>query len=137
MNDTCSICLSGMRRTKRTRVLGCGHYFHNTCLEKWEAKNDNRTTCPCCRYEYYKNRYSIKLVVEDKEDNTCSRVSMGYTRRLDDFLHTVSDRVENVEFLEIDVRSRSDLELLLGRLGADPDALVANTEGGADLAVVV
>lgn len=117
-----------MRKTKRTRVLGCGHFFHNSCLTKWEAKNKDKNTCPCCRYEYYKNRYNIKIIVEDREENSNSSVTVGYTRPLDDFIHFVTDNLEDVDSLELAVAARGDVDLVLGRLGTNANALVADTE---------
>lgn len=48
--ETCSICLADdlMPDNVETRVLPCGHYFHQACIEQWFEANTGRT-CSICR----------------------------------------------------------------------------------------
>jgi len=43
--DECSICLE-LKPSSRWIKLKCGHYFHQTCAEKWYQK---KPTCALCR----------------------------------------------------------------------------------------
>jgi len=43
--DECSICLE-LEPSRRWIKLKCGHFFHQTCAEKWHQKNP---TCALCR----------------------------------------------------------------------------------------
>ncbi|KAI3776847.1 hypothetical protein L1987_46637 [Smallanthus sonchifolius] len=49
-DKSCCVCL--LRFTKArdedTRVLACGHEFHNACVDKWFEFS--RKTCPICRF---------------------------------------------------------------------------------------
>ncbi|KAG9439717.1 hypothetical protein H6P81_019882 [Aristolochia fimbriata] len=43
----CCVCLEGIERGQRTRVLPlCKHSFHLACLDQWLARN---AACPVCR----------------------------------------------------------------------------------------
>jgi hypothetical protein len=43
--DTCAICRETLE-TSETRVLTCGHPFHNECIDSWLERVQH---CPCCR----------------------------------------------------------------------------------------
>ena len=43
----CAICQTRYEVGDETRVLPCGHRFHNGCIQPW--LRDRATTCPCCR----------------------------------------------------------------------------------------
>ena len=43
----CSICWVHMTKTKVVK-LGCNHYFHQKCAERWHVINP---TCALCRYK--------------------------------------------------------------------------------------
>ena len=45
MEEECAICME-KQHENTCQTLGCGHYFHCTCLETWFEKNK---TCPMCR----------------------------------------------------------------------------------------
>ncbi|CAM8985328.1 unnamed protein product [Rhodiola kirilowii] len=47
VQQECSVCLNHFEPESKINKLGCGHLFHNTCLEKW--LNYWNTTCPLCR----------------------------------------------------------------------------------------
>jgi len=42
----CSVCLSNFHKGQRLRVLPCGHYFHQACVDQWLMKT---CACPLCR----------------------------------------------------------------------------------------
>lgn len=42
----CSVCLSCFHLGEGLRVLPCGHYFHQKCVDEWLLK---RCVCPLCR----------------------------------------------------------------------------------------
>lgn len=45
--NLCSICMDSFRENQEIGKLGCNHFFHKECIEKWfERKN----TCPTCRF---------------------------------------------------------------------------------------
>lgn len=43
---SCSICLGCYAMGEQLRVLGCGHYFHSSCVDTWLLKH--RNCCPLC-----------------------------------------------------------------------------------------
>lgn len=47
LQQECSVCLNHFEQESEVNKLGCGHVFHNVCLEKW--LNYSNTTCPLCR----------------------------------------------------------------------------------------
>jgi hypothetical protein len=44
--QNCLVCQSQLEAEQDARTLGCGHVFHDECMEEWMAENDN--TCPGC-----------------------------------------------------------------------------------------
>lgn len=44
--DVCNVCLSKYDERAVVRTFDCGHYFHQTCIDKWIEHNP---TCPVCR----------------------------------------------------------------------------------------
>lgn len=64
---SCSICWEEFKDSDTlTKVSGCNHTFHDTCLMKWYEKSD---TCPMCRV-----KIKIKLNLENPHD----QLSMDY-----------------------------------------------------------
>ena len=54
-DEKCSICLSYLNCTPRTKVvaqLPCGHMFHPKCIKQW-----SRPTCPLCRHCFFFQHY--------------------------------------------------------------------------------
>jgi len=52
--ETCIICLQVMPAGVTARQLGCGHQFHDSCIETWWKKGlltMKTATCPTCRHE--------------------------------------------------------------------------------------
>jgi hypothetical protein len=45
--NTCSICYEYNKGEEFPNRLGCGHYFHYSCLNDWVGRGN--TTCPTCR----------------------------------------------------------------------------------------
>ena len=45
--EQCSICWVQMTKTNAVK-LGCNHYFHQQCAERWHLINP---TCALCRYK--------------------------------------------------------------------------------------
>jgi hypothetical protein len=45
-NKCCGICTDEYESGDDIRMLGCGHYFHQACVDEW-FKNSN--ICPQCR----------------------------------------------------------------------------------------
>jgi predicted Zn-ribbon and HTH transcriptional regulator len=45
-NATCAICQEAV--TTATRLRGCGHCFHDACINEWLGMN---TRCPNCRHD--------------------------------------------------------------------------------------
>ena len=42
----CIICCQDYNETDKIKLLTCGHYYHQKCIDNWFIKN---TTCPLCR----------------------------------------------------------------------------------------
>lgn len=115
MSDTCAICLSGMKKTRNTKVLPCGHYFHNTCLEQWKEG-----TCPMCRKDYLRSRFKISVTVEDRHASNVIGVNVDHLR-IEDFLRQLTH-------LELDLDTPDDVASLLHDFGTDVDSIRFDTE---------
>ena len=54
-NLICSICLEDFDNViedglnKKVRLTLCGHYYCDTCIERWLTSHD---TCPMCKYDF-------------------------------------------------------------------------------------
>ena len=68
----CAICLNGLRMTRHTKKLECGHCFHSTCFSSWE--NSGGATCPLCRDFIHKSKYKITVIIENTESNLSTQV---------------------------------------------------------------
>ena len=87
--DTCAICLDALKyRNKKIHRTNCGHYFHETCIEKikevlrmetlptGEVVEQLVLPCPCCRapidptlkQKVIQTRENLKLVSENIHD---------------------------------------------------------------------
>lgn len=55
--DECAICLEpldGDEERGQEEVLGCGHRYHDLCVDRWLCKCQEKgllPTCPMCRRE--------------------------------------------------------------------------------------
>ena len=47
LNSECSICIDSFKPNEYYRKLGCNHYFHKRCIDRWIKKDKNE--CPMCR----------------------------------------------------------------------------------------
>eukprot|EP00929_Paragymnodinium_shiwhaense_P089715 TRINITY_DN4988_c0_g2_i1.p1 TRINITY_DN4988_c0_g2~~TRINITY_DN4988_c0_g2_i1.p1 ORF type:complete len:210 (+),score=27.55 TRINITY_DN4988_c0_g2_i1:186-815(+) len=45
--STCAVCLEAVDNTCSSRLVRCGHRFHENCIGQWFARGS--TTCPSCR----------------------------------------------------------------------------------------
>lgn len=48
LTNECAICLDCFDENDSARILDCGHYFHQPCVDPWVEKGN---TCPKCRGE--------------------------------------------------------------------------------------
>lgn len=62
-DETCSICLNSVRKTRGTKTLWCGHIFHSSCIENW--KNVGKHTCPICRKKFDVSNYNVTIRIEN------------------------------------------------------------------------
>jgi hypothetical protein len=52
----CSVCLEAFRQKQvLRRYLGCGHCYHEKCIDAWLARGDAR--CPLCRWDPVKEAW--------------------------------------------------------------------------------
>ena len=54
VSDECCVCMEAMEEGS-VRTLSCGHAFHASCLDVWEASLNNKgrpARCPICQREY-------------------------------------------------------------------------------------
>jgi len=52
LGETCSICISSLKRNQNAKRLCCEHIFHSKCINKWcsvQQKSKLCSTCPICR----------------------------------------------------------------------------------------
>ena len=54
-NETCSVCCE-LLETDIVRILACGHYYHEKCIEQWFYIIN---TCPECRESFDTISYQI------------------------------------------------------------------------------
>ena len=47
--QTCLVCQDQLAAEQDARTLGCGHVFHDECLQEWLGENPN--TCPGCNQQ--------------------------------------------------------------------------------------
>lgn len=47
--DACGVCLAEFDDGDELRVLPCGHYFHQSCIDHWLLRS--ATVCPSCKQE--------------------------------------------------------------------------------------
>ena len=115
-NDTCSICLSVVRKTRGTRTLPCGHLFHTPCIERWKTRC---TTCPMCRKQFDVPVYRVSITIENTSTNNSQTITVNSST-----IHEIFEQLEvstddNNTQLYFDIENISDLETLLADLGFD------------------
>jgi hypothetical protein len=47
--DACGVCLAEFDDGDELRVLPCGHYFHQSCIDHWLLRS--ASVCPSCKQE--------------------------------------------------------------------------------------
>jgi len=63
--EECSICLHGIKHTRRDKKIECGHAFHPCCINKW--KKSGGVTCPICRKKLKDvPQYSITFTIHNR-----------------------------------------------------------------------
>lgn len=45
--ENCAVCLEDLGETPAS--LGCGHHFHQACIDEWLSRGGAAATCPLCR----------------------------------------------------------------------------------------
>ncbi len=65
--DPCSICLEEL---KDGITLGCGHKFHQSCVEELQKFTNN--VCPLCRYIF------VRTVAMTPSIGRCSHMDLKY-----------------------------------------------------------
>ena len=68
----CAICLNGMRLTRHSKTLDCGHSFHYSCFRGWE--NSGGLTCPLCRDFIHKAKHRITVTIQNLSSNAITQV---------------------------------------------------------------
>ena len=51
-HNECAICLEEFKIGNHVQYLGCSHYFHGDCYNKWRIKK-NGGLCPLCRAKIF------------------------------------------------------------------------------------
>lgn len=65
----CAVCLATMGGQSTTRTLGCGHQFHERCLNRWKHQCVEVPTCPMCREPFDVPTYKCRLIIERTSDS--------------------------------------------------------------------
>ena len=129
MNDTCSICLNPVRKTRSVTELGCGHMFHSECIEKWEQQ-----TCPTCRDDYGPEHFRVTISIENLKRRSRSSTVVPTTviQRIMDRMNIEPEDIENYSTdITFDFDNLEDLETVLADMGiplTDIDPTVLNAE---------
>lgn len=123
-DNSCSICLCPIRRTRGTRQLSCGHLYHRNCINEW--KDNSKNTCPVCRQSFDISKYKVTVRIENTEHQETQDLTFPYSEILQLFedldMTELPDQMEAAEF-QFDVDSLNDLETLINDLGI-PDTQI-------------
>jgi hypothetical protein len=116
--EECSICLHGIKHTRRNKKIDCGHAFHPCCINKW--KKSGGVTCPVCRRTLPGvSNYSITFTIHNRSLNM-SETSEFTTETLEAFIHAFGlDREITRTVLtevDIDIDDVDNLRTLLNEL---------------------
>jgi hypothetical protein len=76
-DDSCSICLCSIRRTRGTRQLSCGHLYHKKCINEW--KDSSKNTCPNCRQSFDLSKYKVTITIENTENEEVQSLTLPYS----------------------------------------------------------
>ena len=114
--NTCSICLSVVRKTRGTRALPCGHLFHTRCIERWKTRC---STCPMCRKRFDVPVYRVSIIIENTSTSNSQAITINSSNIHEIFEQLdVSTDNDNTR-LYFDIENIDDLETLLADLGFD------------------
>ena len=119
----CAICLNGMRKTRHTRELKCGHCFHSTCFSKWEQSGGE--TCPLCREEFNKPLYKITINIKNTNRNTEQTLENIDPVQISNLISIFDTDIQ------MDMRTTDELESFFRDIGfslTDIDPSVLDTE---------
>lgn len=118
--STCSICLNGVRSTRKNPPIRCGHVFHSCCIQEWKDKGKN--TCPICRKVFDASQFKVTISIQNNYTPGENSVLLN-----DDSIFNVLDLFD----ISFDVDTLPSLDSLLSDLGVsltDFDSSVFNTE---------
>lgn len=128
-DNTCSICLNPLKKTRGTRELWCGHSFHTSCINNW--KDIGKNTCPVCRKKFDVSKYTVTIKIEDNREETSNIIELS-----PDTIFTILDRIgQDENFLNnymsqitFDFEDDEELESLVSDLGVLPslDSIFSN-----------
>lgn len=119
----CAICLNGMRKTRHTRELECGHCFHSRCFAKWEDSGGE--TCPLCREEINKPLYKVCISIKNTKKNTEQIIEDIDPVRISNLISFFDTDIN------IDMTSTDELESFFRDIGfslTDIDTSILHTE---------
>ena len=64
--SNCIICFDDYSNGEEIKLLPCGHFYHNKCINSWLKISQ---TCPLCRRNIITNNYSEEEEEEEEEDD--------------------------------------------------------------------
>ena len=112
-DDTCSICIGLVRKTRGTRSLPCGHLFHKHCIDRWKVQC---TTCPMCRKPFDVPKYRVTIIIENTSTNNSQTVTINSSNICEIFEQFDVSEADNTR-LCFDIENARDLETLLEDFG--------------------
>lgn len=69
----CSICIENYRHGDILyKIMNCAHYFHKSCVEKWNIRSNS---CPLCRCDIDVDR---KIGEEKRDEQSLIAINTGY-----------------------------------------------------------
>lgn len=121
MCQECSICLNPVRKTRSTKVLNCGHMYHNTCIDNWILSGGN--TCPTCR-DGIKPAFKITINIENVSANN------NFTDEItdEDVINMLISRFGQNSELSFDIDNLEELNDIISDFGIDINTSVLNAE---------
>lgn len=90
----CSICQENV--TCATRIRGCGHCFHDQCIQQWFSMNPR---CPMCRHD-------VREAGPPRREVLLGTARQGRTLTLDHFLNTSINDLRDISGIQLDESHR-------------------------------